>query len=479
MLLVSLWWTMLPVVLVLGTISFLFISWTYKKELAAKMENVVDAVVETSDVLSEGLTKVVNSIKQLAVYQPKDRKENFIITVLGNAAYSTIQMSQEDMVVNVLIQRLIEKNWVVEAEMQDSTYEGQVMHVVCSKELDDEGGPEVAVLEFKLQDYSLERIKSKNTGLDLQKFTIEDKITVTDGIKVSVADCDMDCQLELRSIIKDACKAATVQVQHFARSRAGVIPIKVYNKEYKLFVDDTISTSKTASAVLELSYNINRRKIGANNASEKFRLKIGKFIEVVVQTTAPVDANGISEQGRRFNIGLVGPASSGKSYLLKALLEEGSKHGVNIIKSTAGSFATFKEDQGAMSALKRLAEKGPTWLVIDEANGLPVDLVAALASVMEGLDSSPNLSVILATNREADLSDTEISNLFREGRVDLLLDAGDLEPVQWKPLLDKLKVEHPELVWTYPAEEIPMTLGKVYACGQPPSLEGLFQKMVV
>jgi len=479
MLLLSFWWTVMPIVFVLGTIAFLFISYTYKKELAATAEAAVDAIVETSDVVSDGLNKVANSIKSLAVYQPQDRKENFLISALGNAAYSTIQMSNSDMVVNVLIQRLIEKGWTVEAEFKDVDYNGQSSHVVCSKELDDEGGPEVAVLEFKLQDYPLERIKSKNTGLDLTKFAVGDEITITDGIKVSVTDCDMDCQLELRSIIKDACTAATVQVQHYAKSRTGVIPTKVYSPEYGQFVDDTIATSKTSAAILELSYNINRRKVGANAATEQYKLKIAKFIDVVVQTTAPKDEHGNPEQGRRFNIGLTGPASSGKSYLLKALLEAGSKGGVTVVKSTADSFATFKNDQKAMTNLKRLAERGPTWLVIDEANGLPKDLVAALASVMDGLDSSPNLSIILATNRDADLTDTDISNLFREGRVDLLLDAGDLEPAQWKPLLGKLKEENPELVWTDPKEEAPMTLGKVYACGQPKSLEGIFSTMTI
>lgn len=479
MLLMSFWWGMLPATLILGTVAFLFISYTYKKELAATASNAVDAVIETADAVAEGMHKVANSIKQLALYQPQSRKENFLIAALGDAEYSTLQMSSEDMVVNVLIQRLIEKSWTVEKEMQDPDYQGQIMHVVCSKEIDDTGGPEIAVLEFKLQDYPVERLKTKNTGLDLSKFAVDGQITITDGVKVSVSQCDMDCQLELRAIIKEACKVAVVQVQHYARSRAGVIPTKVYSKEMGGFVDDTIATTKTSPAVLELSYNINRRKVGAGAKTEAFKLKVGKFIQLVVETTAPHDTEGTPIQGRRFSIGLVGPASSGKSYLLKALLEEGSKAGVTVVKSTAGSFSTFKEDQKAMSQLKRMAEKGPTWLVIDEANGLPVDLVGALASVMEGLDSNPNLSVILATNRHEDLTDGEISNLFRTGRVDLLLDAGDLEVEQWKPLFAKLKEEHPELTWTYPEEEVPLTLGKVYACGQLPSLENVFSKMTV
>jgi hypothetical protein len=312
----------------------------------------------------------------------------------------------------------------------------------------------------------------------LEAFTLDNLLEITEGVKIHAGECGADCKVQLRLLIAKAANEGEVKILHSYASRIGRIPISVYSAAQGGFVPDSIISKKTNPAILDLSYNIRRRKAGTNTLDPTtYRLNVGKFIQLMCETTCPAKDEDNPVEPQRFNVGLVGPGGSGKSYLLKALLQEGYRAGVDIVKASAAAFADFTKDTMALASLKQRAERGPTWLVIDEGNGLPQELVAALASVMDGLDSSPNLSVILATNKVEDLSDSVLANLFRAGRVELFLDVSELPASQWKPLASALKAEAPNLNWVIPDDNEPRTLGAVYDMGLKKPLETIFTAM--
>lgn len=477
---VSFFWKIIPPVVVLGIFAFVYFS--YLKEKASQV--VIEIAQDTLDTKIEDVETqkvIASNLKQLNIYKG-DRKEQFVAGVLGTPDYTTIIIDNRQLVLPILIQRLIQDGWTVERELEMSEYNGQNVHVVVSK-WDKEAGdetPDIMVLDLKVEDYTLSMLKSMSEGIDLSTYAFNDKVQITHGVKICAGDCGVKCKMDLRIALQQAAESAKVEILHYYVARLDSIPINVYSPTAGGFIPDTISTVVTSPAVLELSYHIKRRKPGATSLSlESYQLKVDKFINVVINTIAPKDEEGKSLEGRRLNIALSGMASSGKSFLLRYLLQAGHKAGIQIIKASAGAFADFTKDPLALAALKSRAERGPTWLVIDEGNGLPPELVAALASTMEGLDSTPNLNVILATNREQDLTDSELSNLFREGRVHLLLDVCALPVAQWKPLLGKLKVENPKLKWGdfEPDDVSPKTLGQVYSLGALKDLEEVFQEM--
>lgn len=469
-------WTLVPIFFVGGVIAFAYFSWL-SRQVALDALDTQNVIATTTEDISSTLVDMAINLKNVGQYQAQDRKENFLIHQLGGPHYTTLILSDDNLAVGVLLEKLIQDGWEVLSEKQYEGYQSQEMHLVVSKTFED-GEEERMVIGLKVDEYQPELVKSP-TGVDLSKYVnINKKIEITSTVLMFKGDCGPACAASLRLALQAAFANAKVSVSFTNAMHTDKVPISVYSPSAGGFIPDNISVSKTSASILGLSYNIHRRVSGAKGAEgtiQSFKLNVSKFIDIVVDTCKPEESS--EETPKKFNIGILGPPASGKSHLLKALLTAGAKRGIQIIKASADAFSKFTEDEVALSSLKMRAEKGPLWLVIDEGNGLPEKLVSALASVMDGLDANPNLSVILATNREEDLTNTELANLFRVGRVQLVLDVCPLEEAQWRPLLAELKKESPHLVWTDPTTGGPKTLGEIYGCGQPKSLEDMFLKM--
>jgi hypothetical protein len=468
---VTFWWKILPIALLLGVFSIFYLTWWLKKSSEAVAE-ATDTIAEEAVEGNEHLSNIAASLEKLAVYQPKDRKENFIIGALGSPEYSHMRVSEKIFVASALIQNLIQANWVVEKEIQIPEYDGQQLYLVCSKDHDEDGLPEVVVLELKLTDTAATFV-SAVSDLDLSLHTLNEKVTTTEGVSMIAINCGADCGLEMHRILNATIKGAEVKVTYFKPGKPDSVPILVYSKASGQFIPDSIAITETPQQVLRLSYKAKRRGASGVVTPEGFPLSVEKMIKIMTETTAPKTG-----KGQRVNLGLVGAANTGKSFLLKALLAAGAAAGVQIIKATASAFAAFKDDDESLVKLKTRAGEKPTWLVIDEANGLPPALMASLASVMSGLDDQPNMSIILASNNEEDLTDEQTSNLFRVGRVDLFIQLTTLPRSMWAPLLEELKRLHSDLNWAEPPTgEVEMPLGQVYGLGTLPAIDQVFKDL--
>lgn len=478
-LLATFWWMLVPPALVLGIMAFLFLFYKGNEIKTQATETIADTVNDATTEVVDSLSKVHRAIQALAVYQPRNRGEALVMDALG-ASYTSLRLSEKQFVASALVAALIEAGWEVLREQQIPEYDGQRQYLVCSKDHDADGLPETIVLELKLTDVHTENVTAKGT-FDASSFAIDGRIMITEGVTMSAIECAADCGVEMVLLVKRLATSSEVTVSYYRPQSPDRVDIMVYSKSASDFVKDTIYIKPTPANVLSLSYNAHRRGSDSKISTQSYPLSVAKMIRVMVQTTSPKDEAGNKLPGKRLNLALVGPANTGKSHLLRALVAAAAAEGINIIKANAASFATFKNDDAVLASLKARAVNQPTWLIIDEANGLPEDLVASLASLMEGLDSVSTLSVILATNNEADITAEATANLFRGGRIDLFVKLAKLPFTMWNPLFEELKALSPTLKWTKPEnpEKMELALGEVYQLGQSRDFEDIFQELRV
>lgn len=165
----------------------------------------------------------------------------------------------------------------------------------------------------------------------------------------------------------------------------------------------------------------------------------------------------------RINVALTGPPNAGKTRLLLMLMANAAKQGCQIV-NVKGSLATKMLEDNAIDAF--INSDTPVVLVIDEAGHMDGKTLASLNSLMEGLNSSSQLSIVLAYN---DLNPITDASTLRKGRIDLSLHVGKLSAEQSKELYEALKKENPTYTWL-PLPEGEQTLGEVYALGTKPAI---------
>ncbi len=165
----------------------------------------------------------------------------------------------------------------------------------------------------------------------------------------------------------------------------------------------------------------------------------------------------------RINVALTGPPNAGKTRLLLMLMANAAKQGCQIV-NVKGSLAAKMLEDNAIDAF--INSDTAVVLVIDEAGHMDGKTLASLNSLMEGLNSSSQLSIVLAYN---DLNPITDASTLRKGRIDLSLFVGKLSSEQSKELYEALKKENPTYTWL-PLPEGEQTLGEVYGLGTKPAI---------
>ena len=277
----------------------------------------------------------------------------------------------------------------------------------------------------------------------------EGTIPVCNGVTTYLpTDCDSACSTEIITLVRNVTKELPVQTVNRPASSFEKWWFYDYSPaNQKGWVMTRKNYPNILPAILNLSYP------SLTNDGKAEPISVAKILEHLPKVW----------KDNRVNVCLTGPPNAGKSRLLSLLMSKAAKEGNQILNVKGSLLAKMLED----NAIDELINSDQSIiLIIDEAGGLDQKTLSSLNSLMEGVNSSDKLSVVLAFN---DLNPITDASTLRKGRVDLNIHVGKLSETQTKPLYEALKTEHHTYKWAeLPAGEL--TLGEVYALGTPPKL---------
>lgn len=163
----------------------------------------------------------------------------------------------------------------------------------------------------------------------------------------------------------------------------------------------------------------------------------------------------------RYNLLLSGDPASGKTSLGRLIGAAAAQQNVAVYSVTAQQLPSLVN-------LGDVYVSGPALLIIDEADYLDPALLGTVNSFLDGLNTLPNLSVLLIAKDPSKFSDQSV---IREGRIHMHIHVNPQTRVEAEKLLSELKAANPDLSWgQLPENKESFLLGEIWALGKPKSI---------
>lgn len=225
-------------------------------------------------------------------------------------------------------------------------------------------------------------------------------------ILIPLENCDTECQITLTTEVTKAIQANQVECEREVRENLATARYAHGRLQHIELKNPNVLSTKLLSAFyghLSVSFGLTKKSVAA-----------ATFVESLVKAM---------EFGSQ-NIAILGPNGTGKTTLAQNILKSlPSDWAVVVmddyaIKEASHDFVSFSE------ALKENASK--TVIYVDEAQDLSNPVKTALLSLTDGINTIPNTSFIFVGKGDKASFVLENPALSRTGRMDMIVEIGNL-----------------------------------------------------
>jgi hypothetical protein len=428
------------ILLIAAVLLALYVQYKQNEDSREETRQGVASVTFQLKKLSESISKMGNRF----IY----KHDNTIAELLSSSVWTTVTFEKKGFAIEPLIISIMDSTpYFVGLEVKSETgdyFEGDRHYVQISPESDGDIS-QVVVLEMRYRKVPVDLIiDHKSTG-----FEVDGALAVCTDLKVHIPkDCQGSCPTDTVGLIQKVVKDIPTVKYEFSRGGKNLLRYQVYNSGGDgSWTYTSRELIPLTPKVLGLSYSNLVSGLLGN------RISVSKLLEIFPKNWAKTRANLV----------LFGPANSGKSRLLLALMQAASEEGVSVATVTGLNIQHLLTSNKLLNFINS-APNGAV-LFIDEANSIPDTVFGALNGLMEGLESNPKFSIVLCSN--AELFD---ASTIRPGRVQAIVNIGAIQKKEATDLYKELKDTQADYVWQpLPAQET-FLLGEIYALGQEKDL---------
>jgi len=429
------------ILLIAAVLLALYVQYKQNEEVREETRQGVASMTFQLKKLAEALSKMGNRFQY--------RSDNTIAELLRSSVWTTINFDRAGFAIEPFIVSVMDSTpYYVGLEFKNETgdyFEGDVHYVQISSQESTEDIAQSIILEMRFRKVPVDLIiDHKPSG-----FEVDGKLVICTSLKAHIPqDCQGSCPTDTVGLLQKVVKESPVVRYEFSKGGKNILRYQSYSSGG----DGSWShTSREliplTPKVLGLSYSNLVTGLLGN------RISVSKLLEVFPKTWVKTRANLV----------LFGPANSGKSRLLLALMQAASDEGASVATVTGLNIQHLLTSNKLVNFINT-APNGAV-LFIDEANSIPDAVFGALNGLMEGLESNPKFSIVLCSNSE--LFD---ASTIRAGRVQAIVNIGPIQKKEATSLYTELKTTHEDWVWDPIPEKETFLLGELYALGKPKDL---------